>query len=583
MQNIELINLLNSVIDLPIIRQNPLLLKRVNNLRERLEKNEFQLVILGQFKRGKSTLINALLGEQLLPTAIVPLTSIITVLKYSQKKNINVIFLDGKHKNISLSELHKYVTEAENPKNVKNVDQVIIEYPSDYLKNGIQIIDTPGVGSVYKHNTDVSYEFVPKADAGIFVVTADPPISESELIFLTSIKDYLGKIIFVQNKIDQISEKDREESLEFTKKVIKETVGVKDITFYQMSAKLAIEGNTQKDNKKLKDGKFSKFKDELNHIFTSQKSQILINSITTKMLSIVKEINLILQIEKKSVSMPVATLKEKITAFNNELEAIKQEKENNDYILAGQLEKLVSQTLIDDIESLNEKELPVMLSEFDQFYKSHQDKNGTELSKFLDQFLEKSIKKVFSSWRKEEEGKLQKSLESILNRFSSQTNDFIKKAVDLSASLFNLKVEELKTEASLVEEYEFRFSFDEYQVDLDLYTPVISRLPKFLSHKLLYKNMREKVIQVFDQHCGRSRYNFHQRVLQSINEFRCNLDERLDEIITGIKTAMQKGLSQSEKAENTEKDVAKSILTQESMLTQLDIDLNKIRNNVQNI
>ena len=181
---------LSSIIQLPIVKQNELLAKRISQLSEKLDKNEFQLVVLGQFKRGKTTLINALLGKNILPTAVIPLTSIITILKYGNTKKVTVLLKDGKNKQITLDTISDYVTEVKNPKNFKNVDKVIIEYSADFLKNGIQIIDTPGVGSVYKHNTDVAYEFVPNADAGIFVVTADPPISESELHFLKSVKNY---------------------------------------------------------------------------------------------------------------------------------------------------------------------------------------------------------------------------------------------------------------------------------------------------------------------------------------------------------------------------------------------------------
>ncbi len=98
----QVINLLDktlsTVIDLPITKQNTFLVKRLTNLKERLKKNEFQLVVLGQFKRGKTTLINALLGKNVLPTAIVPLTSIITILKYGEKVNLTVVFLVVKKK-----------------------------------------------------------------------------------------------------------------------------------------------------------------------------------------------------------------------------------------------------------------------------------------------------------------------------------------------------------------------------------------------------------------------------------------------------------------------------------------------------
>ncbi len=160
--------------------QGPNLARLIDKLRE----NRFNLVVLGAFKRGKSTLINALLGESLLPTAIVPLTSVVTVLGYGEQLNIEVLFHNGERKKISQPELVEYITEKGNQRNQKGVREVDITYPSDYLKDGVRIIDTPGVGSVYCHNTEVAYNYLPQVDAAVFVVTVDPPLSAAEQEFL---------------------------------------------------------------------------------------------------------------------------------------------------------------------------------------------------------------------------------------------------------------------------------------------------------------------------------------------------------------------------------------------------------------
>ena len=93
---------------------------------DKLRKNRFNLVILGAFKRGKSTLINALLGEPILPTAIVPLTSVVTVLGYGDQLSIEVLFQNGEQRNISRPELVEYITEKGNPRNQKGVREVDI-------------------------------------------------------------------------------------------------------------------------------------------------------------------------------------------------------------------------------------------------------------------------------------------------------------------------------------------------------------------------------------------------------------------------------------------------------------------------
>ncbi len=177
-------------------------------LREKIDNNVFNLVVLGQFKRGKTSLINALLGAEILPTAVVPLTSIATVLKYGETLNIKVYFNDGRVTEIEPGSLHKYVTEKGNPRNEKDVQEVIITYPSPYLKDGVRLIDTPGVGSVYEHNTDVAYQYLPKSDAALFLLSVDQPLSKAELDFLKDVREYSNRIFFLLSKADYFSESD---------------------------------------------------------------------------------------------------------------------------------------------------------------------------------------------------------------------------------------------------------------------------------------------------------------------------------------------------------------------------------------
>ncbi|MDH5203958.1 MAG: dynamin family protein, partial [Nitrospirota bacterium] len=189
-------------------------------LKEKIQDNVFNLVVLGQFKRGKTSLINALLGTEILPTAVVPLTSIATILKYGEALRIKVYFNDGRMTEIRPESLSQYVTEKGNPKNEKNVQEVIITYPSPYLKDGVRLIDTPGVGSIYQHNTDVAYQYLPKSDAALFLLSVDQPVSQAELDFLKDVKEYSYRIFFLQNKADYVGSEDLSESISFSKKII---------------------------------------------------------------------------------------------------------------------------------------------------------------------------------------------------------------------------------------------------------------------------------------------------------------------------------------------------------------------------
>ncbi len=115
-------------------------------LRRKFDEHAFHLVVAGEFKRGKSTVINALLGVDLLPTGVVPLTSVVTQLRHEDAPAVHVRFDSGEQRSVPVETLAEYVTERGNPENVKRVNEVVVGFPADWLKGGLRLVDTPGVG-----------------------------------------------------------------------------------------------------------------------------------------------------------------------------------------------------------------------------------------------------------------------------------------------------------------------------------------------------------------------------------------------------------------------------------------------------
>jgi predicted GTPase len=175
-------------------------------LRLRLNEGRFRLAVLGQFKRGKSTLLNALLHEPLLPTGILPLTAIPTTIRYGTDRHVRITFRDGHtdHFDGSLEELHqvlkRHVTEEGNPANELEVAHVEVDHPATILANGVEIIDTPGIGSTILHNTRTARETLPVCDGALFVLSPDPPITEVEVQFLKAVREAATRMIFVLTK-----------------------------------------------------------------------------------------------------------------------------------------------------------------------------------------------------------------------------------------------------------------------------------------------------------------------------------------------------------------------------------------------
>jgi ribosome biogenesis GTPase A len=138
-------------------RGQKVLLSRARDLADKLAAEQFNLMVLGQFKRGKSTLLNALLGADLLPTAVVPLTSIVTIIHHGPEPRAVVSFLDGRTLEVAVPDIATFITEPENPKNIKGVAQVGVSFPAGVLMDGVRLVDTPGVGSVFASNTGTTW------------------------------------------------------------------------------------------------------------------------------------------------------------------------------------------------------------------------------------------------------------------------------------------------------------------------------------------------------------------------------------------------------------------------------------------
>lgn len=142
---------------------------------ERINEGRFFVACVGQFKRGKSTLLDALVGEPILPTGVVPVTAVPTVLRYGSQRTARVL-IGEKWRTIRPVDLPQYVSEECNPENSKQVAGVEVFLPSPLLASGMCLVDTPGIGSVFSGNTETTKDFIPQVDAAMLVVGADPPL-----------------------------------------------------------------------------------------------------------------------------------------------------------------------------------------------------------------------------------------------------------------------------------------------------------------------------------------------------------------------------------------------------------------------
>ena len=523
----------------------------LKEVQDKLIENRFHLVVLGQFKRGKSTFINSILGDKVLPTSVVPLTSIVTLLKYGDEEQIQVVFNDGNTKVITRQELPEYVTEKGNPKNEKDVKQVEIAFPSQYLKDGVYLIDTPGVGSTFENNTEMTYNFLPKVDAALFLLAVDPPISQSEIAFLDDVQNYVQKIFFIQNKIDYLSDEERQESMEFSKRVIEEALGRDGIQIYPLSAKLALEGKMSGDRELLEKSRLPEFDRVLSEFLMKAKGKTVLQSAVRSAKKLLSDEELAIQLEARAVATPLEELEKKIKTFQEKMEEVKQDREDTRYYFEGEIQRVIDM-LDRDLERLKQKEIPRLLEELEKTGEENKDKPVGEYVKIMEQALHDGVVRTFDEWVMKEEDRLNEQYSRVSKRFSEKTNEIIDAIVEASTELFDIKLDRFRSEEAIVSDSSLYYmigdppKFFDLEGAYDFFSQKI--LPTKLSKGRVLKDIKKRLPREIDKNCGRVRWDFMDRVKRSFMNFRWELNQKIDATEQSIRSAIEKAVEMKKKS-----------------------------------
>lgn len=219
----------------------------IRQLVARISEGRFYVACVGQFKRGKSTLLDALVEEPILPTGVVPVTTVPTVLRYGSRRSARVL-IDNLWETIPTEDLSQYVAEELNPENEKRVQGVEAFLSSALLASGMCLVDTPGIGSVFAGNTETTKDFIPQIDAAILVVGADPPISGEELALIEAVSANVGRILVVLNKIDRVTSEERQQASAFATRVLEARLKRPIGRIYEVSALSRLNHATDSDD-----------------------------------------------------------------------------------------------------------------------------------------------------------------------------------------------------------------------------------------------------------------------------------------------------------------------------------------------
>lgn len=256
---------------------------RARQLLTRLAEDRFQLAVIGQFSRGKSTLMNAILGAPYLPTGVLPMTSVVTTVSYGSRPRALVRRRESRLAiEAPLAEVARFVVQSSAERSELQVVSVDVEVPAEVLRLGFAFVDTPGIGSAIEVNTATTKRFLPQADAVIFVTGFDSALTAAETEFLAEVGRHTSKLFLVINKRDLISAHGAAEVLEFVRRRLRDDLQLGEPRVFALSALEALQARTQADDERLAGSGLPALEAALVQFLTTEKATLFLHNIAAR-------------------------------------------------------------------------------------------------------------------------------------------------------------------------------------------------------------------------------------------------------------------------------------------------------------
>jgi len=280
------------------------------DLVRKLEQDRFQLVVVGEFNHGKSSFVNALLGESALAVGVTPTTAAIHHLKYAETPEATVVYTSGRRESLPFDEVKKFAVGG--GASADEVDFLEIGYPAALLQERVLLVDTPGVNDLSLQRADITYSYVPRADAVLFLLDAGQILKESERVFLQDklLKGSRDKIVFVITKWDLLDDAERKEALAYAKTKLGDLV--KDPIVFPVSSETALAGRREESG-------FPELLDHLTRFLAEERGRILLDNALGEGLAVGSLLEKGVAAKRRSLGMHADELERRIKILEEDL------------------------------------------------------------------------------------------------------------------------------------------------------------------------------------------------------------------------------------------------------------------------
>ncbi len=276
----------------------------------RLENERFHLVVLGEFNHGKTTFVNALLGEAVLPMGVTPTTAVIHRIEHAAESSAEAKVADGSAKPVPLATLEDY--EVDGQALAEDVQEIEVRYPAGLLAEGVVLVDTPGVNDLNEARAEITYGYIPRSDAILFLLDAGQILKESERQFVANklLAQSRDKVIFVVNKMDILDEDEREEALAYAHSHLSKLVD--DPKIFGISAEMALSGDREASG-------IDTLLDSLRTFLAEERGRVLLDNALEAGVRTAATLRTGIEIQRRALSMEQGELERRLNSLEEDL------------------------------------------------------------------------------------------------------------------------------------------------------------------------------------------------------------------------------------------------------------------------
>jgi signal recognition particle receptor subunit beta len=502
--------------------QPPALVARALRLAERAEAQRYHLAVLGDFKRGKSTLVNALIGRPVLPSGVVPVTTVSTEVHFgSASPGACVVFDDGATCEIDVADLWTHVSERGNPGNERHVRRVEVRVETRLGSSGVVLVDTPGAASVSERQSAAADGTLADSDGAIVVLSVDGPLSRSEEATLATLADRKARVFVVVNKCDHVSSTELAEVRDYLGPHLKRLLGATACPYF-VSARVA--GGDG-------DAGFAAFRKELERFLRDEFAVARERAGVEELSRLAATVAESVAIERAAALLDLETIDDRIRRFRAAAVEVREAFREDRLVLEADVARIAEAVG----EAITSGAAEAARDQWPTVELAAQGRRGRALDRALDDAVNRAVTDAFDHLRRSVEALADDGWRRVASRFGARLEERVEALRGAASALFEVHLPRATLPA--VADQRERFSYHFVRVEspgTSLARAFRTSLPTARAQRAMLERARHGLVSELDKHAGRARFDLVQRLDDAVRHLVAMMSAELDETEASI-------------------------------------------------